>query len=157
MQSIYFYVQSSFFSKVFFIFKNVFICKDVYILQLSSLMRLSLSLKSYLLLSSSSFWDLPVFLCYSDTRDLFAFKPWCCCTNLFLGSMLPQYMTLCVCVSKRLDATSNQGRRLRFGLLTLLTNIRSTKVLGASHTLAWLSSATLKNFISGVSTRILIL
>ena len=40
--------------------------------------------------------------------------------------------------------------RLRFGMLTVLTNIRSTKVLLAmphSDFLAWLSSAILKNFI----------
>ena len=39
------------------------------------------------------------------------------------------------------------GRRLRFGMLTDLTNTRSTKVLWAmphSEFLAWLSSATLK-------------
>ena len=50
--------------------------------------------------------------------------------------------------------------RLRFGMLTVLTNIRSTKVLLAmphSDILAWLSSATRKNFISGVSTQILML
>ena len=34
-----------------------------------------------------------------------------------------------VCVSKKFWATSKQGRRLRFGMLTVLTNIRSTKVL----------------------------
>ena len=74
----------------------------------------------------------------------------------FLGSMLPQYMALCV----SLVSFVRQGRRLRFGMLTVLTNIRSTKVLSAmphSDILAWLSSATLKNFISGVSTRILML
>ena len=52
------------------------------------------------------------------------------------------------------------GRRLRFGMLTDLTNVRSNKVLRAmphSDFLAWLSSATLKNFISGVLTRILML
>ena len=57
-------------------------------------------------------------------------------------------------------ATSKQGRRPKFGMLTVLTNLRSTKVLWAmphSDFLAWLSSATLKNFISGVSTRILML
>ena len=45
-------------------------------------------------------------------------------------------------------------------MLTVLTNIRSTKVLRAmphSDFLPWLSSATLKYFISGVSTRILML
>ena len=57
----------------------------------------------------------------------------------FLGSMLPQYMTfsvrsLCyvmslrVCVNKKMQDTSKQGRRLRFGMLTVLTNLRSTKV-----------------------------
>ena len=30
---------------------------------------------------------------------------------------------------KKIQATSKQGRRLRFGMLTVLTNIRSTKVL----------------------------
>ena len=63
-------------------------------------------------------------------------------------------------VKKKFQATSKQGRRLRFGMLTVVTNIRSTKVLLAmphSDILAWLSSATLKNFISGVSTRILML
>ena len=39
--------------------------------------------------------------------------------------MLPQYMALCVSVS----VTSKQGRRLSFGMLTDLTNIRSTKVV----------------------------
>ena len=51
----------------------------------------------------------------------------------FLSSMLPQYMALCVsqlvCFVKKIQATSKQGRRLRFGMLTALTNIRSTKVL----------------------------
>ena len=50
----------------------------------------------------------------------------------FLGSMLPQYMALftrvCVC-QKKYEATSKQGRRLRFGMLTVVTNIRTTKVL----------------------------
>ena len=58
------------------------------------------------------------------------------------------------------DASWIAGRRLRFGMLTDLTNVRSNKVLRAmphSDFLAWLSSATLKNFISGASTRILML
>merc|ERR1712121_241276 len=33
------------------------------------------------------------------------------------------------CVEKKIQATSKQGRRLRFGMLIALTNIRSTKVL----------------------------
>ena len=53
--------------------------------------------------------------------------------TLFLGSMLPQYMALCVCmlryVKNNVQATSKLGRRLRFGLLTVLINIRSTKML----------------------------
>ena len=32
-------------------------------------------------------------------------------------------------VKKKIQATSKQARRLRFGILTVLTNIRSTKVL----------------------------
>ena len=44
----------------------------------------------------------------------------------FLGSMLPQYMALSVSLSKK---KFRQSRRLRFGMLTVLTNIRSTKVL----------------------------
>ena len=55
---------------------------------------------------------------------------------LFLSSMLPQCMALSItyvsyvsCVYKKIWATSKQGRRLRFGMLTVLTNIRSTKVL----------------------------
>ena len=57
--------------------------------------------------------------------------------GFFLVSMLPQYMALCVSqlvslvsfVKKKISATSKQGRRLRFGMLIALTNIRSTKVL----------------------------
>ena len=55
---------------------------------------------------------------------------------LFLSSMLPQCMALSItyvsyvsCVNKNIYATSKQGRRLRFGMLTVLTNLRSTKVL----------------------------
>ena len=55
------------------------------------------------------------------------------CQNVisFLGSMLPQYMALCVSlfVKKKIYATSKQGRRLGFGMLTALTSIRSSKVL----------------------------
>ena len=53
----------------------------------------------------------------------------------FLGSM-PQYMALCVCefvslcVEKFVYATSKQGR-MKFGMLTVLTNIRLTKGLWA--------------------------
>ena len=35
----------------------------------------------------------------------------------------------CFVCRKKIYATSKQGRRLRFGMLTVLTNIRSTKVL----------------------------
>ena len=55
--------------------------------------------------------------------------------TLFLDSLLPQYMALCVSqlvsqfVKKKFQVTSKQGRRLKFGMLTVLTNIRSTKVL----------------------------
>ena len=41
-------------------------------------------------------------------------------------------MALCVSqfvCQKKLDATSKKGRRLSFGMLTVLINIRSTKVL----------------------------
>ena len=52
---------------------------------------------------------------------------------VFKGTMLPQYtaLSVCKCVSpkKKIQATSKQGRRLRLGMLTVLTNIRSTKVL----------------------------
>ena len=58
------------------------------------------------------------------------------CLIPLVGSVLPQYRPLCVClcvcvkkVSKKFDATSKQGRRLKLGMLTVLTNIRSTKVL----------------------------
>ena len=37
--------------------------------------------------------------------------------------------TFRTCVKKKIQATSKQGWRLRFGMLTILTNIRSTKVL----------------------------
>ena len=51
-------------------------------------------------------------------------------STLFLRSMLPQYMAFSVCVcQKKCQATSKVGRRLRFGMLTVLTNIISTKVL----------------------------
>ena len=50
--------------------------------------------------------------------------------NTFLGSMLPQYMDLSVSfvsfvsfVENKIEATSKQGRSLRFGMLTVLTNI----------------------------------
>ena len=46
--------------------------------------------------------------------------------SIFLGSMLPQHMALCLILSKK---NVRQGRRLRFGMLTVLTNIRSTNVL----------------------------
>ena len=51
----------------------------------------------------------------------------------FLGSMLPQYMAFSVMLrfvcKKKIQTTSKEGRRLRFGILIALTNIRSTKVL----------------------------
>ena len=55
--------------------------------------------------------------------------------SVFLGSILPQYMALSVSsvslvrLSKKIQVTSKQGMRLRFGMLIVLTNIRSTKVL----------------------------
>ena len=45
----------------------------------------------------------------------------------FLGSMLPQYLALSVCVMCVCLCQKN-SRRLRFGMLTVLTNIRSTEV-----------------------------
>ena len=56
--------------------------------------------------------------------------------RIFLGSMLPQYMALSVrfvhVSKKNYYATSEEGSRLRFGMLIVLTNIRSFKVLGTS-------------------------
>ena len=45
--------------------------------------------------------------------------------------MLPQHMafSVSVCVSSKKNSGHKQGRRLRFGMLAALTNIRSTKVL----------------------------
>ena len=71
-----------------------------------------------------------------------------------LGSMLPQYMALCVTlfvcqfVQKNFKATSKQGRRLSFGMLTALTNIRSTKVL---HHASWIMQHT--SCIAGMRLR----
>ena len=39
------------------------------------------------------------------------------------------FVCMFVCVSKKYQNTSKRDRRLRFGMLTVLTNIRSTKVL----------------------------
>ena len=47
-----------------------------------------------------------------------------CCLNIWLVRLLVSF----VCQKKFYD-TSKQGRRLSFGMLTVLTNIRSTKVL----------------------------
>ena len=55
-------------------------------------------------------------------------------TMIFLGSMLPQYLALCTCFyvcyvtlrQKSFQNTSKQGRGLRFGMLTVFTNIKST-------------------------------
>ena len=48
-------------------------------------------------------------------------------TNIYTwgNTMLPQYMALCISLfrQKKIYATSKQGRRLRFGMLTVLTNI----------------------------------
>ena len=47
----------------------------------------------------------------------------------FLGSMLPQYMALSVRLFCSSRVSPKKIRRLRFGVLTALTNLRSTKVL----------------------------
>ena len=66
-----------------------------------------------------------------------------CCLNIWLCllvSFISYFHQLVLLVSfvsqfhqsvcqKKISATSKQGRRLRFGMLTVLTNIRSTKVL----------------------------
>ena len=49
-----------------------------------------------------------------------------CCLNIWLCWFVS--FVLCVC-PKKSQATYKQGRRLKFGMLTVLTNIRSTKVL----------------------------
>ena len=56
---------------------------------------------------------------FTDTLEFTLFSS-------FLGSMLPLYMALSVCFvcTKNCQATSNKGMRLRFGMLTVLTNIR---------------------------------
>ena len=36
---------------------------------------------------------------------------------------------MALCISYSVYATSKQGKRMRFGMLNVLTNIRSTKVL----------------------------
>ena len=48
-----------------------------------------------------------------------------CCLNIWLCP----FRQFRQCVKKKIQATSKQGMRLRFGMLIALTNIRSTKVL----------------------------
>ena len=55
---------------------------------------------------------------------LFSFQA-ACCLNIWLCPFRQSVSS----VKKNFQATSKQGRRLRFGMLTALTNIRSTKVL----------------------------
>ena len=49
-----------------------------------------------------------------------------CCLNIWFCAFV---CMLCYVCPKKNSNTSKQGRRLRFGMLTVLTNMRSTKVL----------------------------
>ena len=67
-------------------------------------------------------------------RTILMFFGICLALAKFLGSMLPECMVLCISFvglfhPKKFYDTSKQGRRLRFGMLTVLTNIRSIKLL----------------------------
>ena len=46
-----------------------------------------------------------------------------------IGFICKSVLLLSLVCQKKNYATSKQGRRLRFGMLTVLTNIRSTKAL----------------------------
>ena len=76
------------------------------------------------------------FLCFwSYSRTCyFNFNKWSMVNMLFRqhaasGYGFVRFVSFVSFVAKKIEATSKQGRRLRFGMLTVLTNIRSTKVL----------------------------
>ena len=57
---------------------------------------------------------------------------WLCACSFFSFRL---FHFIC-CVPKNFRLTSREGRRLKFGMLTVLTNIRSTKVLHHSSCIA---------------------
>ena len=70
-----------------------------------------------------------------------------CCLNIWLCPLVDQLVRQLVSfVKKKMQATSKQSRSLSFGMLTALTNLRSTKVLHHVSCIMHHASCTLGHF-----------